>query len=151
MPAATLTPKLLEGLEEWIELVANGKGHYHAGLAMGWTPRQVRELLADPAIQQAIEYAKTMVLEDIEEVSLGLAKAGNVPMIQMWLYCHGAERGWRPPTQRVAVQHQGTVQVERVQAVAQAARELMKAHGPEALAYGSALDDGVVDADVVEP
>jgi len=76
----------------------------------------------------------------------------NTPMIQMWLYCHGQDRGWRPPTHRVNVSHQGTPAAERVLAVTSAALELMAKHGHQALALGGPLDkmEDVVDAEVVD-
>lgn len=146
----TLSPVILEGLEEWLAMVANGQGALRAGHAVGWTTKQTRELLRDPQVQQAVATAKEMLLEDIETVAVGLAKAGNVPMIQMILFCHGAERGWHPPTHRVAVQHGGTVQVERIEAVSKAVRAHLEQFGPEMLALGSPLDDDITDAEVVD-
>jgi hypothetical protein len=96
--------------------------------------------------------AKEIGLESIEERAYRLAEKDNVPMIQMILYCHGADRGWKPPTQRVAVNHGGTVHVERVQAVSSAVREHLERHGVEMLAIDSPLDedDDIEEAEIVD-
>jgi len=146
--AAVLTKMVSETIEEFIELVVGGVGKLNAALAVGWTPRQLRELETDPDFNLLMEQCSIRQIESVEQVAYELAIARSVPMIQMILYCKGADRGWRPPTQRVAVNHQGTVAVERVNAVRQAAIELMERHGPEMLAIGGPLDS-IDEADVV--
>lgn len=147
--ALVLSPDESMQLEEFLTLVAGGRnGMLTAGLAVGWTPKRLREITADADIAELIGYAVEQKIEYVEDKLFSLIEKESFPAIQMFLYCQGAHRGWRPPQQRVAVDHQGKVAIERVNAVRQAAIALMESHGPAALAVGGALDD-IVDADVV--
>lgn len=150
-PNLQLPAAVLERLEEYLTLRAGNRGRLNSALAVGWTPRQLRDAERVPGFQEAVASARELGLESIEEKAYELAEDGNVPMIQMILYCHGADRGWRPPTQRVAVQHQGTITVERIQAVTSAARQLMQQHGGKSLALGALEgdDDDIAEAEIV--
>lgn len=143
-----------EHLAEFLELLQAGRGELNAGIAVGWTPYRTRQLMQDPEFAMLVRFAEDRQLEDAEWELAKLVKKGHFPAIQMTLYCKGADRGWRPPQQRVAVNHGGQVQVERVHAVRQAAAKILAEHGVEALAAGGplgmAVDDEIVDAEVVE-
>ena len=148
--AIVLSPEEASQLEEFLGLVAGGyNGFLTAGLAVGWTPKRIAELMSDQDIAELVNYAVEQKVEYVESKLFGLIEKESFPAIQMFLYCQGAHRGWRPPQQRVAVDHQGKVAVERVAAVTAATLELIERHGPAALAVGGPLDD-VVDADIVE-
>jgi len=152
MSTDLLSPVVLDGMEEFLGMISKGVGPKNAAIAVGWSLRQLRELQSDAQFVEVMEAAGEQLIESIEEKSAQMAQAGNVPMIQMWLYCKGADRGWRPPTHRVNVSHQGTPAAERVLAVTSAALELMAKHGHQALALGGPLDemDHIVDAEVVD-
>lgn len=148
-----LPASVLEGMEMFLDLVRGGTGHKNAAIAAGWTLRQLADLERMPQFQEAVAAANEQMLESVEEKAVHMALAGNVPMIQMILYCKAPDRGWRPPAQRVNVNHGGTVAVERVSAVREAARAIIGEHGGTALAIGAlgeGDDDGIIDAEVVD-
>jgi hypothetical protein len=120
--------------------VADGIGEMNAAAEVGWSPRVMREKLADPDLAEMFQDAKTITVEDIEAAVRRRAKAGNIQAAAMVLYSFGAERGWRPPQQRVAVATVGRIQVEVVEAAVQATRELLAAGNLRALQIGGALD-----------
>ena len=142
-------PAILDRLQEFVEFVCAGRGPLNAALAVGWTPKDLRELETSPQFQQLMGECETRKLESLEQVAFEMAMNKNASMLQMILYCKGAERGWRPPTQRVAVHHQGTVAVETIEATKKALLEIMAEHGAEALAIGGPLD-GAIEATVTD-
>lgn len=143
-------PAVMESLPEFLAMIQNGVGPKNAAIACNWTIRQLRDLEALPQFQEAMAIAKEQAIESIEQKAYELAKAGNVPMIQMILFCQAADKGWRPPTHRVAVQHGGTVVVEKIQATKAALLQIMQENGVGALALGGPLDGDIVDAEVVD-
>lgn len=148
-----IPPNVLATMDSFLSMIQTGTGPLNAAVAAGWTIRQFRDLEANPQFQAAMAVALEQRIEGIEEKAYELARAGNVPMIQMILYSHASDKGWRPPAQRVAVHHGGTVKVEQVMATKAALRELMAENGVSALAFGGPLDPTdpeIVDAEVVD-
>ncbi len=141
---AVLPASILEELEHFLEMIHLGVGPKNAAVACNWTFKQL------PEFQEAMKYARERSIESIEAKAFELARAGNVPMIQMILFSHAADKGWRPPTQRVAVTHQGAIKVEQLQAAKAAMLEVMYEHGTDALAVGGPLDNDIMDAEIVE-
>lgn len=150
MTTALLPKQILDDLPEFLQMVQDGVGVKSAAIACKWSLRQLKDLESMPQFQEALAVAREQKLEALEKKSYEMALQGNVPMMQMWLYCQGADRGWRPPAQRVHHQHQGTIGVEKVQATKAALLQIMQEHGVEALAIGGPLDGTIVDAEVVD-
>jgi hypothetical protein len=150
MATAMIDPVLLDSMKDFLEMVQGGVGPKNAAVACGWTLRQLAELEANPQFQEAMAATLERRTESIEERVVKLALRDNVPMIQLYLYCQAADRGWRPPTQRVAVQHGGTVVVEKIQATKAALLEIMRENGVKTLALGGPLDGDIVEAEVVD-
>lgn len=144
-----LSPDEAKALPEFLEFIQAGHGELNAAISVGWTPHRVRQLMQDPEFYQLYRFAVERKLEDAEFELQKLVAKGHFPAIQMVLYCLGADRGWRPPQQRVAVNHGGQVQVERVHAVRQAAAQIIAEQGVAALAAGGPLGE-IVDAEVID-
>lgn len=131
-------------LEEFLGMLTAGEGPLTAGLACGLTPRKVREMEADPEISVLINVAREQKYERWERKLEELAmERDHFPALQMLLFCQAPHRGWRPPQQRVAHDHQGPVEVEKVQAVTIAVVELIAKHGPGVLSIGGPLDEAI--------
>jgi hypothetical protein len=148
--AKRIPERVLATMPQFLEDIRRGVGPKNAAVAAGWTIKQLRELEGNPQFQEAMEVAKDQLIESVETEAFRLALSGNVPMITMILYNKGRDRGWAPPTQRVAVQHGGSVKVEAIQATKAALRELMAENGATALGYGGPLDAPIIDAEVVD-
>ena len=146
-------PDLASDMLVFLEAIRNGSGPINAGLSIGWTPEKTRKIMRDPDMVAAVADIREALTETLEERVIQLADRGNARMLELWLFCHAADRGWRPPTQRVQIGGGTTVRVEVVEAARQSALAIMEKHGVKALQPGGALDagdDDIVDADVVE-
>jgi hypothetical protein len=130
-------------LRDFLGMLTDGEGQITAGIACGFTPRQVYDMEADPEYGELIAVARTQRIEGYEKRLHDLAMEGNFPALQMELYCQGSDRGWRPPQQRVAHDHRGQVEVARVQSTTAAVVALIAEHGPGILAIGGPLDKAI--------
>ena len=72
-------------------------GEMTAALAVGWTPRKLKALKKDPEFVQLINEARTLLIESVESMEIRNALRGNQRAIELFLFCHAADRGWRPP------------------------------------------------------
>ncbi len=143
------SPAVMETLPDFMEMILRHVGPKNAAVACGWTLRQLAELERLPQFQEMMAAAQDRRIESVEQVAYELAEKGNVPMIQMILYCQAADKGWRPPTQRVSHHVQGTVAIEKVEATKEALRQIMLENGVKMLASGGPLDE-IEDAEIVE-
>jgi hypothetical protein len=139
--AADVAPRIDSGaLREFLDLIRDGEGHITAGIAAGLSPRQVREMEADPEYGELIGVARTQRIEGYEKRLHDLAMDGNFPALQLELFCQASDRGWRPPQQRVAHEVNNHITIERVMSTKAAVLELIAEHGPGILAIGGPLD-----------
>lgn len=120
-------------IEDFIEYVANGVGPLTAALAVDWTPKMLADFMGDESFRELVLWAEERKIETIEEVCFEKAKKGNTTLIQFYLLSKGAHRGWRPPTQRVAVNTQSEVRIEVVEAQREALLQIMRDQGIAAL------------------
>jgi hypothetical protein len=106
--------------------------------------------MKNPEFVELMDEARVMSIETIEERVYDLAERGNLAAATLVLYCQAAERGWRPPAQRVAVSSQSTVKVEIVEGNKRAVLEHLRSGGDiRALQPGGVLDE-IAEAEVVE-
>ena len=110
---------------QFLELVKDGAGHIHAGYSVGWSRRQIFDLLKDPVFAEMVDEAEEHELESIEMTAHRLAKAGNTRMIELVLFCKARHRGWRPPTQRIESVNEGKPDRDVVAATVASVRELL--------------------------
>lgn len=139
------SPAELKKVQQYLELLRGGCGQINACYAVGWTPDHLRRKMRDPEFRAMMDEARTRMIETIEETVIGMATRGNFAAAQFVLLCQAADRGWRPPQQRVAIEGSHTVKHELVAAtkdviLAQLAKRDMKALQPSQ----------IVDADVVD-
>jgi hypothetical protein len=134
---------------EFLEALSNGVGQLNAALAVGWSPKKLRDLMRDNEFLDMMEESRIRGVETIEQKVFELASRGNLAAATLYLYCQAPDRGWRPPAQRVSVSSQTTVKVELVEGAKQAVMEQLRAGGVKALQPGGPLDE-IEDADVVD-
>jgi hypothetical protein len=140
----------LEATEQFLAYVQGGVGELNAAFAVDWTPAELRRRKRDSGFQQLIEIARERRVETIEQRVYELASRKNPARwaVELALFCQAADRGWRPPAQRIDVSRTSKVEVSLVQSTVAAARELMMTADPAALQPGGALD--IVDAEVID-
>jgi hypothetical protein len=148
-------------VEQFLELLRVGSGYDEEGrdvyqapmgemtaaLAVGWTPRKLKALKKDPEFVQLVNEARTLLVESVESVAIRNALRGNQRAIELFLFCHAADRGWRPPAHRHEVIQSGKVDISIVASV----KEAVKAH----LAAGGSIAElqeapPVIDAEIVD-
>lgn len=120
-------------------------GHMTAALAVGWTPRKLKALMKDPDFVQLVNEAKTMLVESVEAMAIRNALHGNQRAIELFLFCHASDRGWRPPAHRHEVVQSGKVDIAIVASV----KEAVQAH----LASGTVAElqgPPPIDAEIVD-
>lgn len=149
---STAVDEIFDGIaehEQFFQYIRDGAGKLNAALAVGWTPRQLNALLRDREFRELYDLALEESIESLEEVAYKLAKAGNTECLKLYLFCKAADRGWRPPTQRVAVDKNVKHEITVVASTVEAAKALLSQAEPAALQPGSPLD-AIVDAEVVD-
>jgi hypothetical protein len=99
------------------------QGELTAALAVGWTPRQLSRLKRDPDFCALVNEVNTRRIENVERKVWKLADRGVRWAAELTLFCHAADRGWRPPAQRHEVNHSGQVDHVLVASVKEAVRE----------------------------
>jgi hypothetical protein len=117
----------------FMQRIASGVGELNAAIEVGWSPRQLRDMMKNEDFRELVRESKVRLLETVEQKAYKLAMRGNMAAIQLVLFSQAADRGWRPPTQRVAINQQTTVTVEAIEAGKQAVTELLAEHGVRAL------------------
>ena len=122
-------------------------GEMTAALAVGWTPRKLKALKKDPEFVQLVNEARTLLVESVESVAIRNALRGNQRAIELFLFCHAQDRGWRPPAHRHEVVQSGKVDVSIVASV----KEAVQAH----LAAGGSIAElqeasPIIDAEIVD-
>jgi len=137
---SVLDPKLADDKLNFLQHLAGGVRPLTAALAVGWSPHKLRQVMKDPEFQELVDMAGEISIEAMEQKVYELGLRGNLSAATLFLYSHASHRGWRPPTQRVAVESSKTVKVEIVEGAKAAAIALMERHGVKALQRGGALD-----------
>jgi hypothetical protein len=116
-----------------------------AAFAVGWTPRKLRALKKDPEFLQLIDEAKTLLIESVESMAYRNALRGNQRAIELVLFCHGQDRGWRPPAQRHEVLTEGKVEVSVIASVKEAVKATLATAD-----IGELQRARIVDAEIVD-
>ena len=132
----------LKQLEEFLELLRDGTGPLNACYAVGWTPHHLRQKMKDPEFQALVAEANERKIETVEQRVFEASAKGNFAASQFILLCQAADRGWRPPQQRVAINGEARIKVEVVEATKDVIRAQLAARQIKSL-------QPVVDADVV--
>jgi hypothetical protein len=138
------SPAELKKVQDFLELLRGGTGTLNACYAVGWTPDHLRKKMKDREFCALIEEAHERKIETVEERVYQASEKGNFAASQFILLCQAADRGWKPPQQRVAIQGESRVKVEVVQATREAILTQLEKRNIRA------LQPGIVDADVVD-
>jgi hypothetical protein len=142
-----LTARQAEERTAFIEKLMQGVGPYNAGIALGWSPYKVDQLMRDQEFVALLQFIESAKDEKVETALYRAAASGVLPAIQMWLHARRPDR-WLP-TKKLQIERHEQVDINIVHSVREAARALLAEHGPAALQPGGALDD-ILDADVID-
>jgi hypothetical protein len=124
--------------------------------ALNWSPRKLKQFLADDERAELLEFAKEALNEGMERAVYIAGRRGNITAARLWLFCQARHRGWAD-TRQVHVTAQSRAEV--LVSVAQGVRETLNAgiieHGEDAVlalqtAYVDIDDPDIVDAEVVD-
>lgn len=126
-----LTTGELEAMDTFLTDVRSGTGPLNAGIAVGWSPAQVRRLMKDPDFAQLVDDSREQLHESIESTLYRIAEAGNIKAIQMVLYNKRSDE-WKD-VRHIEVQRNETLEVGVVLSVKQAAVEMLREGGVAAL------------------
>jgi hypothetical protein len=133
METEVLAPDQARKWTTFFTRIRDGCGRLNAAYEVGWSPLQLRKLEELPDFKELYGVAKEQCLEDIEETTVKLAKAGNMAAIQMVLYSFGSGRGWRPPQQRVQMETHTTHRVEIVASAKELVMQMLAEGGAQAV------------------
>lgn len=157
--AAILTEDDLRKMDQYVGAVRQGRGQLTCAIAiLGWSPAKYREMMRDPEFAEFMELALEMRYESVVESLYRAATHPKRPSVvaqQVILYSQHADRGWRPPTQRVAVSSESKISIETRDSRVASVLALVDRLGVAALQPGGDLDRAleagdIVDAEVVE-
>lgn len=110
---------------EFVELLREGTGELNAAVIVGWSPAELRKVMADTEFAMLCEEARERTLEDIEKIVIDKARAGMRWACEMVLYTKGKHRGWIPPTHKVDINSRTEVEHRVVITAVESIRQLM--------------------------
>ena len=139
------SPAELKKVQDFLELLRQGTGQINACYAVGWTPDHLRRKMRDAEFRAMTDEARTRMIETLEETVIGMANRGNFAAAQFVLLCQAADRGWRPPQQRVAIEGRTTVKHELVAATKDVILAQLAERNMKALQPGQVIDADVRD------
>lgn len=128
----------------FIERVARGFGTTHAGLAVGWSPAQIKRVVGEPEMAEILLAVEEYQNDTVEYAILRNAQAGNSQAQKMWALAKMPERGWVEKKTHVI---EGQARVDVVHSVKEALKDMI--HGEDdiaALHRQHAIPAEVVDA-----
>lgn len=137
----------LEDRTLFVEKIRKGVGPYNAGLALGWTPYKINQLLRDPEFAEILQVCEDSKDETVEYALFRQAGAGNTKAMEMWLHARRPDK-W-VATKKLAIESNEKVEISVVHSIRDAARALLQDVGPAALQQGGALDRAI-EANVVD-
>ena len=127
----------IERRHEFVELVARGYGTYYAGLTVGLSPAQIRQLEHDPEMLDIIDIVREFHNDTVEYSILRSAQAGNVQAQKMYALAKMPERGW---VEKRSLVIEGQARVDVVHSVRQALQETLKEPGAIAGLHEAYID-----------
>lgn len=134
--------------EEFLTLVASGVPSRLAAYKVRWTPKQLKQMLADPDFAELIDDATERSLDGIEATLHRKAEEGNMAAIQMVLF-NRRPRSWRD-VRKIEITQRTDVTVVQVEATKQAAIALLRERGAGVMQALTEGVDDVIDAELIE-
>jgi hypothetical protein len=105
---------------EFVERVARGYGTFYAGLAVGWSPAQIKRVETEPEMVEIVNTLAEFHNDTVEYAILRNAQAGNAQAQRMWALAKMPERGWVEKKTHVI---EGKAKLDVVHSVKEALRE----------------------------
>lgn len=118
-------------LGEFLEDIRVGTGPFNAALAVGWSPAKIRRLMKDTEFLELMDHASELQLESIEKTLHQMAEKGHFKAIQMVL--HNRRSGQWRDIKHIQIEKNETLDVGVVVSVKQAAIDMLREQGVEAL------------------
>lgn len=115
----------LSQLEQWLDMISKGTPPLNAGVELGWTPRQVRDLCKQAEVIDLITMAQNLADGTVVKAMYDQAVRGNMTAIQTWLFNRRPEE-WKD-IKRVVVSGDLKVETSTIIAAKEAAKELLAA------------------------
>lgn len=136
--------------ERFLEYRRLGIGRNNAAVAVGWSHAEMRKMLNDAGFAELEQIMLERRVESVEQRVWELASKENPSRwaVELALFCQAADRGWRPPAQRIDVSKTTKTEITLVHTAVAATLQVLESADPAALQPGGALD--VIDAEVVE-
>jgi len=141
-----LSEREAEQHQQFFDLLRSGVRPIHAAVEVGWSPAKLKRLMKDREFVELMDMAEEMLDETVEESLYQSALKGNFRAQQMWLLNRQRAK-WRD-VRHIEVNSRERLEVGVVLGVKQAAAELLRSEGVQALQPGGELD--IVDAEVVD-
>lgn len=129
---------------EFVERLAKGWGPTHAGLAVGYSPRQIRQLCADPEMGEIIDTINDYKNDTAEHSIYRNVIAGNVAAQKMWSVAKMSDRGW---VEKKSLIVEGQVNLDVVHSVKEALRESVQTEDDIAALHEQFIELEPVDDD----
>lgn len=132
----------VERRHAFVERVARGFGVYMAGLAVGWSEAQIRQVMNEPEMVDIVNVVQEFHNDTVEYAILRSAQAGNVMAQKMYALAKMPERGWVEKRTHVI---EGQARVDVVHSVKQALQEHLRQPGAIDALHAAAIEAKVVD------
>lgn len=132
---------------EFLDLVATGIPEINAALQVRWSPKKLKQMLADPEFVELVNAARD-TFDGLVETTLGqMAIRGNMRAVEMWLY--NRQKGRWTDVKKIEIDHTVTHNYAIVGVAVEAAQALLAQHGAGALQafHQHAIEATGTDAD----
>lgn len=154
MGTPVLTESDLSRMDRYVDAVRQGRGPLTSAIGiLGWSHNKYRTMMADPEFRDFMELATEMRYESVVESLYRAATHPKRPSVvaqQVILYSQHADRGWRPPTQRVAMSSESKISIEHRDSRVASVLALVEKLGVAALQPGGDLDKALEAGDVID-
>jgi hypothetical protein len=156
---AMLTEDDLRKMPGYVEAVRKGRGELTCAIAiLGWSHAKYKQMRRDPEFSEFMELALEMRYEGVVESLYRAANHPKRPSVvaqQVILMSQHSDRGWKPPTQRVAISSESKISIEARDTRVASVLALVDKLGVAALQPGGEIDKAlpageIIDAEVVD-
>lgn len=149
-----LTETDLGKMSDYVDAVRRGRGQLTCAISiLGWSPFKYREMMRDPEFAEFMDLALEMRYESVVESLYRAANHPKRPSVvaqQVILYSQHADRGWKPPTQRVAVSSESKISIEARDTRVASVLALVEKLGVAALQPGGDVDKAIEAGQVID-
>lgn len=137
----------------FFEQLAEGYGPNLIGMSMGWSPAMVDRFMSDPDRAPIVQMIRDARHETVERAIYLHALKGSPTAMKLYAFCQMGHRGWVDRREvRQTVEGQAELIVSVRQALNDATRDLVAAHGEDGIAALQARyldDDEIIEGEIV--